>query len=299
MDGNKQGKVYLDCATGREPSNGRSISRVIRLQNVIPKEEADDIHYVYSSVTRYLLLKTLSFSEIPSNISFIKEMKPNEFSVISKVMGCLGKTFFHDDFVKILDAGEGKISISDVVFAEFLISRCLMLCGGELTHVTFTLVAAFLSNLVSIDVCELDCFHTLYICEFCLKILYRRMFWKIFQSKEDYEKLRTFCEEFFKSIEQGMTLNEFQNTDYGSKWCNLVRKCIDTTEDRFWLEDLEIEVFENHYSVESHMEYNSYISPEIQSRYFHDFDRSQIEEFLCDQCTSKCYKYLEHASMFL
>lgn len=301
MDGDKHGKVYLDCATSREPSNVCSISREIRLQNenVILKEEIDDIHYVYLFVTRYLLLKTLSLSSISPNITFIKEMKPNEFLGVCKMMDGFSWSLFDEEYGEITDAWVGETNaLFDIDCVEKIVSRCLMLCDGESTSIHFVLVAGFLSYLISIDYRDMDCFQMLYISEFCLEILYRRIFWKVFKSKEGYDNLRSFCDEF-NERSYNATVRELLNTNIGIRCMKLLRDCIDATEDRFWLDESELELFRNSYSVAAHMEYTSAVSSEIESQYFRYCVIVISKRPYCCECGSRCYSYLEHACMFI
>lgn len=134
------------------------------------------MHCIYSWVTRYLLLDTLGGCPVYSRIDCFLELSNDELNEISRTLGILIGRFFAKEFQKIL---EGFKEVTEIAYAEFIFSRCALLCQEPTTYSSFLLVAAFLSNLVLMNVNDLSCFRILYISEFCFNVLYRRLFWKV------------------------------------------------------------------------------------------------------------------------
>ncbi|GFV06262.1 hypothetical protein TNCV_915561 [Trichonephila clavipes] len=167
------------------------------------KEEEKGMHDKYLHITRYLLLNSLEESSFGIDAPFHYELEKLDFYGIYVVTNMLAFCVFNNVFKKILEKrDEIKLysrtdSDCDTSDVQFLLSRCTLLCPVP-TYYNFVLVVAFLTLVVFMDIDILNCFQTMYISEFCLSVLHRRTFWKIFQSEEDYKKLKIFCDEFRK-----------------------------------------------------------------------------------------------------
>lgn len=253
----------------------------------------------YSSLSRYLLLASIIPSDIPSRVLCeLESMVFPSHSETNEVMMVV-MNFFYNDFGKILDADGGNLRSSEIDYAKFLLSRCLVLCDKP-TYINFMLVAAFLSYAVFSNFDDVKCYRILYISEFCFYVLYRRKFWKVFESKEDYEKLQTFCHEFGKSTTPNPTLREMSNTAFGLKWISLVRDCINVSSDNFSLEESEVKLFDNVFSVGCQLDSETFLIPiETDDDLNSLFESSEHNILFCRTCGTKCYNYLMYMNEFL
>ncbi|GFY40828.1 hypothetical protein TNIN_52371, partial [Trichonephila inaurata madagascariensis] len=185
----------------------------------------------------------------------------HELSYVTLVVNILS-TIFQEDFDKILE--EDYPIDCELDYSKFLLSRCELLCP-EPTYSSFLLVSAFLDNLIVCEAGDQECFETLYISEFCLLVLYRRLFWKIFNSEEGHQNLKKFCDEFHKNFTDDSTLSDLRNTCVGLNWIKVVQDCVNATDVHFSLEDVDIKQFENYYSTLSYIDCKSEASREIES----------------------------------
>ncbi|GFQ76459.1 hypothetical protein TNCT_179981 [Trichonephila clavata] len=250
----------------------------------------------YSRITRYVLLRSLAWYNTSPKLDFIdEELSYHEFCDISNVVNILLKIFC-DDFDKILESGDNICLDSEIEYAQFLLSRCKLLCL-EPTYSSFLLVSAFLNNLVLRDGENLECFRIMYITEFCFLVLHRRFFWKIFDSKDGYQNLQKFCDEFHDNFTKDSTLRDLRKRTVGAKWINIVQNCVDASLVSFFLEDGEVKLFEEEYSKINDMECKSDHLREIESLLFPPCERSETEIF-CKICDSKCHNYLVYVSQF-
>ncbi|GFQ69888.1 hypothetical protein TNCT_50391 [Trichonephila clavata] len=258
-------------------------------------EESSRALLRYFDMTRFVLLKSLSICSISPKFNFLLDEVPrHELSDVADVVQKL-LLIFRADFDKILESGDDVSRDPEIKRAEFLLSRCKLLCL-EPTYSSFLLVSAFLNNLILSDGENIECFQILYITEFCLLVLYRRLFWKIFNSKDSYVNLQKFCEQFQKSFTLDSTLSDLGKTTVGENWINSVQRSVDTTDNlNFSLEDFEVNSFEDDYSATNHMECVMEYSREIESILFPC--KSEIETF-CETCKSKCHNYLSYGSQF-
>ncbi|GFQ81182.1 hypothetical protein TNCT_255201 [Trichonephila clavata] len=256
------------------------------------KESTQELHR-YSRMTRYVLLNSLACYTTSKKLhSFLEKLMYHELDYITEVVNILLR-IFRADFDKIIDIGNSPDS--EIEYAQFLLSRCKLLCL-EPTCSSFFLACAFLCNLILRNGEIIECFRILYICEFCFLVLHRRLFWKIFNSKDDYWKLQKFCDEFCKSFTMDSTLSELQKTTVGANWINNLKGCVDATQVNFYLDFVDLKLFEDDYSKVNRMECKWDHLREIENMLFPRCE-SRIESF-CNYCESKCYKYLAHANQF-
>ncbi|GFY74802.1 hypothetical protein TNIN_78771 [Trichonephila inaurata madagascariensis] len=227
----------------------------------------------------------------------IKEGKESEESDTSHIFwnnACSAKPahIFCAEFDKILESGDDISLDPEIEYAQFLLSRCKLLCL-EPTYSSFLLVSAFLTRANFAG--NIECFRTLYITEFCFLVLYRRVFWKIFNSFEGFQNLHKFCDEFHKNFTVDSTLSDLRNTSIGAHWRHTVLHSVDATDESFnsSLEDEEVKSFEEEYSARNHMDCVSEASREIESFLFPC--KSEIKS-LCKTCGSKCHNYLAYTS---
>ncbi|GFT97104.1 hypothetical protein NPIL_475131 [Nephila pilipes] len=254
----------------------------------------DDINYFYSRITRYLLLQTLIACEVPQPIrTFLETMECKDNLTVYK-MNCVLTTLFNDDFQKILNANEEKLSGTEIECAEFFLSRCVMLCG-EPSYSSFMLVATFLSYLVLDFFNDCGCFRILHITEFCFDILYRNTFWKLFQSQEDYKNLQLFCDKFNLQMGPELTLSDLQNIFKRFNWMHFVVDSVNATCSSFRLTASEKKVFKKFYSIESKLP----ISRRLEKYLLKNLERDPADVFhRVKSCDSKCYNYLNYVPLY-
>ncbi|GFT53038.1 hypothetical protein NPIL_354221 [Nephila pilipes] len=254
----------------------------------------DDINYFYSRITRYLLLQTLIACEVPQPIrTFLETMECKDNLTVYK-MNCVLTTLFNDDFQKMLNANEEKLSGTEIECAEFFLSRCVMLCG-EPSYSSFMLVATFLSYLVLDFFNECGCFRILHITEFCFDILYRRIFQRLFQSQEDCRNLLLFCDEFNEQMEPDPKLSALLNTLEGFNLMHYVIDSINATCSSFCLTESEKEVFKKFYRIESKLP----ISRRLEEYLLENLERDPNYVFhRVKSCDSKCYNYLVYVTLY-
>ncbi|GFS52259.1 hypothetical protein NPIL_234191 [Nephila pilipes] len=265
-------------------------------ENASRVQKIDDIDHVYSSITRYMLLDTLTCCRIPSNIqSFLYDMQTDKLNEATEMMKLLDIYFFYSDFESIIEANlEILILSSEIDCAEYFLSRCLTLCA-EPTYFSFMLVATFLSHTVLSFFIEYACFRIMYIIEFCFDVLYRRIFWQFFKSHDDYEKLLLYCVKFNDHMEPEPTASKLAATFYEINWINRVKDCINVTGDGFSLTESERELFETFYSIECAEDMSSELDKDLigslESEPGFKFHR-------VSSCGSKCYCYLDYVNQF-
>ncbi|GFT49041.1 hypothetical protein NPIL_258681 [Nephila pilipes] len=263
-------------------------------QDSIGIRKIDDINYFYSRIGRYLLLQTVIASDVPQPIqTFVETMECQEnFSVYKMI--CVLSKLFDDDFQKMLNANEEKLSGTEIECAEFFLSRCVMLCG-EPSYSSFMLVATFLSYLVLDFFNECGCFRILHITEFCFDILYRRIFQSLFQSQEDCRNLLLFCDKFNLQMEPVPKLSALLNTFEGFNWMHYVIDSSNATCSSFCLTASEKEVFKKFYSIESKLP----ISGNLEEYLFENIERDPDDVFhRVKSCGSKCYNYLVYVTLY-
>lgn len=292
------------------PESLSSISREISLQvqnmqfcacnkqNAILEEENYSRHFKYSCIIRFLLLEKVYFSAISERLLFLNKLEhpSEELDRISSVVCALKNSFFLD-FQKIINTDKDKFELSEMEFAKCLLSRCVFLCH-ETTYFHFLLVAAFLDTLVFNYVDDFECFRILYISEFCFNILYRRIFWKILETEEDFLKLVKFCIEFLEKFTLNSRLIEIENTVVRKRWVGRVKNCLNDMDVHFNFKKSEVELFEMLYSKRNHMKCKSEFSRKIENILYCDSEASE-EERVCSFCCTKCHNYLEYAKLFI
>ncbi|GFW13290.1 hypothetical protein TNCV_3767071 [Trichonephila clavipes] len=162
----------------------------------------------------------------------------------------------------------------------------------------FLLVAAFLRESVLQIYHECKCYRILYICDFCLDVLYNRLFRKVFDSREVYEELELFCKEFLEHFTEDTTQREFQDSPFGRYCVRFVEERFHINNGSFSLQESEIELSETFYSVESEAkDEEMYILQETEnaeSDYFHAKEHYPSE---CTECGSKCSDYLNYVNL--
>ncbi|GFQ81415.1 hypothetical protein TNCT_71071 [Trichonephila clavata] len=290
-----------------EASNVRDVSQEVCLQNRkigssdseaqngIPVQE--DMRDRFSCVTKYLLLMSLDDCSIYSRLPFMHELEDIEFFGIYEVTNLLALCLFREDFNRILERRSEINTESEMDHAQFLLSRCVLLCR-EPTYPRFVLTVAFLSNVVVLDVDDLECFRVAYIAEFCLNVLYRRIFWKIFRSREDYQKLRIFCHEFYKQFDLCSAITELRKAPFYVTWQKLIQGCIEDPKIIFPFEESEIEMFCNARQVMNNMECKPEMAWKIENTYFSSLGLRKMQS-LCQFCGTKCHNYLTYVSSFI
>ncbi|GFT65750.1 hypothetical protein NPIL_190251 [Nephila pilipes] len=304
MNKNEQEIKHLDMLTCNEISDKRDIPQVLCLsmqtmalqeseeKSAISLQKTDDKDPTYSDLTKFLVLWSLSVNIIPKPLRVYLNTMPNsETFAVTEMINKVVMKFFHFEFEKIIEINAVKIyETSEIECAEFFLSRCLTLCGDP-TQCSFMLVASFLSHLILSFFDEMGCFRILYVAEFCFDVLYRRLFWKVFKSKEDYESLLIFCCEFNERLERDTMPNKVCFT-CGENWTDRVKDCVDILVDTFYLEESERELFQTFYSIESTLDISSELNEEII-----DSLESDPNRFHCvSNCDSECYNYLSYVS---
>ncbi|GFQ72270.1 hypothetical protein TNCT_515171 [Trichonephila clavata] len=207
----------------------------------------------YKRLKRYLLLRSLEPLEIHNEIKreLFDKMQGAYFG-IDLVAENLSEYLFFDEFKIMFNESIDKFYCSELLGAEFLFSQCLMLCDeSEPTYFNFLIVAAFLNQSIFHFFLEYECFRILYIADFCLDVLYDRLFRKIFESKEIYEKLKLLCLDFLRNFSSDSTLCVLQNSSFGNYWMHFVEGRRKDPANSFSLNEKELELFEEFYSLES------------------------------------------------
>ncbi|GFY74803.1 hypothetical protein TNIN_78781 [Trichonephila inaurata madagascariensis] len=202
----------------------------------------------YESLKRYILLKTLFVTDISQEISnFLEEMENPACFRVEFVAQKLSGYLFQDEFNRNAE----MFDLSEIKFAEFLLSRCIRLCKEpDPPYFSFLLVAAFLKESVFHFFLKYKCFRILYIADFCLDILYDRVFFEVFESRDFYDNLKLFCEDFFNRFSSDSTSSPLQDTAFGNYWFHIVNERLNVIDDSFSLDEIE-EVFQEVYSLES------------------------------------------------
>ncbi|GFU46039.1 hypothetical protein TNCV_4692261 [Trichonephila clavipes] len=335
MDENKHVEEDKDVEMCLEASSVSGVSQDKCLlgfltQKLAEKEETKGMPEKYLHIIRYLFLNSLDESPFFVEATFFDELENIEFYGIHVVTNMLAFFIFHKEFEKILEKGDeiktfsatdsdsdsdcetdsnsycktdsdsdcGTYSDCDTEYVQFLLSRCTLLCPVP-TYSTFVLVVAFLTLAVIGDVDGLDCFNIMFLSEFCLSVLYRRKFWKIFQSAKDYEKLKKFCDEFrkhFKPTRSSMT--ELRTTSTGQNWRNFIRRSMEASGDSFPLEESEIEMFKYASSMSNNMKCKPEILQRIEKAFFSGERKRQMQSF-CHLCKTKCHNYLIYVNSFI
>ncbi|GFU19887.1 hypothetical protein TNCV_2269141 [Trichonephila clavipes] len=253
----------------------------------------------YVCLKRYLLLESLIPTRIPEEIRDELEdmIKPAYFG-IELVTQVLSAYLIYGEFDKILRESTEMFGSSEIECAQFLLSRCIMLCDEpEPSHFNFLLVAAFLNESVFRFFLEYKCYRMLYIGDFCFYVLYNRLFRKVFESREVYEKLELFCQEFLKHFTPETTQGEFQDSLFGKYCINFVEERFNVNNDSFSLTTSELELFEKFYSMQSNAKHEEW-SALRETEYAEDayFDAREYYLSDCESCGSKCFDYLNYVN---
>ncbi|GFS46077.1 hypothetical protein NPIL_381171 [Nephila pilipes] len=257
-----------------------------------PLEEIEDVDYIYSCIIRYLLLQTVMASTVPQRIcARFRVLDNNKLSRVSEVINVID-LFFYDDFGEMcLSSG------SELERAEFYLSHSVVLCG-EPTYSNFLLVAAFVTHIFLHSVYVVPCIRTLFLCEFIFDVLYRRIFWKVF-NVEGYKKLMSFCNDFNNSLTTESSLSDLENTKFGAKWVSQVKNITNIVGDSFSLSKSEVEMFRKNYSTENNLEYKSQLSRELECEEYFILKKNENDALVCAFCDSKCYNYSDHLKHFV
>ncbi|GFQ73661.1 hypothetical protein TNCT_383631 [Trichonephila clavata] len=253
----------------------------------------------YQRLKRYLLLEPLIATLIPQEIcKELEHMTKPAYFGIEIVIGDLGVYLFYGEFEKIVSASAEIFRSSEIECAEFLLSRCLRLCDeSEPTFFNFLLVAAFLSESVLNSFRDCKCYRILYIGDFCFEVLYKRLFWKVFESREVCEKLELFCQEFFKLFPPDSMQDEFQDSIFGKYCIYFVEERINVHNDSFYLNESELELFEKFHSMESNSKREEWLtSCETENAEDAYFDAREYYSSDCETCGSKCFDYLHYVN---
>ncbi|GFT65744.1 hypothetical protein NPIL_190231 [Nephila pilipes] len=259
-------------------------------QNAISIQKIDDIDTIYSDLTRCLLIWSMVAGDVPNRIGIYLEMTQlTERCAVFDMISNLVTQFFYFEFEKIIEINGEKLSgSSEIEHAEFFLSRCLTLCG-EPTDFSFIIVASFLSHLVVSFYNEMGCFRIMYIAEFCFDVLYRRIFWKIFKSREDYKKLLVFSQELNEHMELGTALGKL-NSICGENWEKRIKDCVDILVDTFSLNESERELFKTFYSIESIWA----IPRELNEDLIESLESDPNTFHRVSSCGSMCYNYFSY-----
>ncbi|GFS48950.1 hypothetical protein TNIN_280831 [Trichonephila inaurata madagascariensis] len=249
----------------------------------------------YDRLKQYLLLESLIPTFIPQEIREELEdmIKPAYFG-IEFVTQDLSKHIFYDEFQKILGESAGIFGSSEIECAKFLISRCIRLCDEpEPTYFNFLLVATFLKESIFHFFLVYKCYRILYIADFCFNVLYNRLFWKLFESREVYENLEFFCNKFLEHFTPDTTQGEFQGSNFGKYCIHFVEERFHVNNDSFSLKESEVELFETFYSMESIAKREEWQEMrETENSESAHFDAREHYPFECETCGSKCSDYL-------
>ncbi|GFY49739.1 hypothetical protein TNIN_106651 [Trichonephila inaurata madagascariensis] len=251
----------------------------------------------YASFKRYMLLKSLHGFDISPDIRIELEKRYNgKYAGVELVNLELGAFLFSGENENILKANEEMFHLSEKACAKLIISRCIQLWDdGKPTHFNFVLAAAFLKESIFHFFQKYKCFRMLYIVDFCLDVLCDRMFWEVFKTKEFYDKLQLFCDEF---IEQNMTHSkqgELQKSAAGEYWRNFFKERLRVIDDYFSFTKKEEECFDKCYAVESIAVLEDWpISDETEKAVGDCFDARRYYPSDCMTCGSKCSDYLNY-----
>ncbi|GFR15046.1 hypothetical protein TNCT_678561 [Trichonephila clavata] len=251
----------------------------------------------YERLKQYTLLKTLVATDISQEVSDELELMINRACLrVDVVAEELGEYLFHNGF----KGSEKMFDLSEIKVAEFLLSRCIKLCDeSEPMYFNFLLVTAFLKESVFHFFLKYKCFRILYVADFCLEILYDEVFWKGFNSKNFYKKLKLFCQEFFNRFSSDSTSCALQDSTFGKYCIDIVDERLNVIDDSFSLDETNVEVFEKYYSLESIVkreEWPILRKTEIaESAYF---DARKYYTSNCETCGSKCSDYLNYMNFF-
>ncbi|GFS33493.1 hypothetical protein TNIN_401831 [Trichonephila inaurata madagascariensis] len=266
MEENKHLNVEMGPEASKEclqnPNMGSSESETL---NGIPVEE-----YMldrYSCMSRYLMLMSLDESLLYSRLPFLQELEHIEFFGVYDVANFLRLYLFREEFNSILERRTEVHFNNEMKHAEFLLSRCVLLCL-EPTYPRFVLVVAFLMHVVILDVNKVQCFRLTYIAEFCLNVLHGRMFKKIFRSPEDYQRLQIFCQEFCRKLTLFSTMSELRKTPFFVTWRKLILGCIVDPHVFFPFEEEEIDFFYYARRVMNNLECKPDLEIELDITYF-------------------------------
>ncbi|GFS49879.1 hypothetical protein NPIL_448241 [Nephila pilipes] len=293
MEENKRAKNASDLDIPKQILVEKNTMQLLdsEKRNSMPLEKIDDVDYRYSYVIRYLLLQTVMITCIPLRICCgICPLRNNALSSVSKVIKAINVFFYgHFEDMRFIHGSEKRC-------IEFNLYRCEMLCG-EPTYYNFLLVAAFVTHIVSRGFDEGTCFRILRLCEFLFDVLYRRIFWKVFNVK-GFKNLMSFCDEFNRCFTTQHSISTLGETPFGAKWVYRVRNISNIFDHRFSLNESETELFRKNYSIENKREYESAISRELEHNYFY-LTKIWQDTLVCKFCFSKCYNFMDHLTHFL
>ncbi|GFQ79897.1 hypothetical protein TNCT_517281 [Trichonephila clavata] len=201
-----------------------------------------DHSYNYNSLVRFLVLQGSVPADISTELlSELNNMYMPQFFGIEDVVSIFSN-LFRDYFIEIFESIEDEMDSFEMECATSILSRCVILVG-EPSVFTFLLVAAFLDRVIFEGINQYHCFRVLPICEFCLEVLYKRLFHKVFVSQKAYELMVLYCDSLRKEMPDP-TLEEFQKTCFGQSYTNIVKKCVEVNSyASFTLTDSEKEMF--------------------------------------------------------
>ncbi|GFU10971.1 hypothetical protein TNCV_2934561 [Trichonephila clavipes] len=263
-------------------------------------DDKEFCHYV--RLKRYLLLESLIPTCISQEITEeLKAMVQPAYFGIERVAQAFGKHIFYDGVLKVFEECVEMYNSSEIECAQFLLSRCIRLCDEpKPSHFNFLLVAAFLRESIFQIYHVSECYRILYICDFCLDVLYNRLFRNVFDSREEYEELELFCKEFLQHFTEDTTQREFQDTPFGKHYAHFVEERFHINNGSFPWQESEIALYETFYSVEKSEAKDEEMcilheKENAESDYFHAKEHYPSE---CTECGSKCSDYLNYVNLF-
>lgn len=204
------------------------------------KKQAEKRFIEFSS---YLVVRALNICVVPFEVEdevskiWCFQYESLEYSINS--FRCI----FNQEFKELFHLELKFILEQQVSRIKFILSRCLAMCD-EPSYKNFVFVCAFIFHMIFCWFTERHCYQIIIECQFCLYALYKRKFWKIFQTPEDYTELKSVCNELNEIISPKLEEEELNDAldalpDRGQSAFELIEKCIRGTED-FSFTPLEI-----------------------------------------------------------
>ncbi|GFU32815.1 hypothetical protein NPIL_317801 [Nephila pilipes] len=156
--------------------------------------------------------------------------------------------YLHYVFMKqieeIFHSNTETILGSRITSVQFLLSRCLAICE-EPSNLSLLMVWNFIYDILFYWVFERACHRIFFDCEFCLSALYKRKFWKIFRSKEDFDIFVSFSQKLLEVLKPKKNAGEYDSAldvlpDHGQYAAQLMENCANVIETDFHFTPLEM-----------------------------------------------------------